>query len=706
MSHIFASLRVPLLTVVGVLAALAVLPALHDAHRSSTAAAEAELALRLNGAAGQLSTALTDLLSERVSSESAMRAQTEDPALRQAMQARRRDAAGGLAAAQSALSSVGEVPEVAPLAGRLSAAKSRLEALRGRVDQTLAAPPAQRDAAFAGGGFRTEITGIFDEFQSIGGAMLDIAGRNDALVSRVNAMKRQAVQLREVAGRERAAAASVLAAGRAATEAERGLVARVRGAADELWRAIEAEPTLAAEPSLARAAEVIRREYFGALRRSVDEVMAAPDPRSLGFSAAAFVDRTSPMLHTILDLSSATSDVAGRRSAALLAEARSAQTRQFAIAAAGLLGLVGSLWLMLARVLRPLGALTGTTQRLAAGDLAVEVPGAARGDELGELARTLISLRDEARRARVLEEEAGAARLRSAQERRDAQREMAAQIERTVGDVARALATAVEELQGSTDRLAGTADRTAAQADAVAAGAVTASANVQAVAASAEEMAASVAEITRQVGEAATVARRASEEATATDGLVRSLADNAQRIGEVVRLIGDIAGQTNLLALNATIEAARAGEAGKGFAVVASEVKTLAAQTAKATEEIGAQIAAIQGATQAAVDAIGTIGGTVQRSSEIAEAIAAAVEEQSAATREIARSVGEAASGTSTVSSQAGRVRDGVSDTTDALGKLRAGTEAIGEQGKALHESLGGLVAALRRQADTERQAA
>ncbi len=286
---------------------------------------------------------------------------------------------------------------------------------------------------------------------------------------------------------------------------------------------------------------------------------------------------------------------------------------------------------------------------------------------------------------------------RRAREARTAtQRAMAEEVERSVGGIAGALAAAATELQASTDSLAGTAGDTARRATAAAAGATQASANVQTVAAAAEEMAASVAEITRQVAEAAAIARRAAEEARATDATVHSLADGAQRIGEVVRLIADIAGQTNLLALNATIEAARAGEAGKGFAVVASEVKQLAAQTAKATEEIGRQIAEMQAATGAAVEAIRGIGATVGRSNEIAGAIAAAVEQQGAATREIARNVAEAAVGTGEVSAQVERVTLGVGETTGALRDLRGGADDVARQGEALRAELGELVARLR----------
>ncbi|PZW45062.1 methyl-accepting chemotaxis protein [Humitalea rosea] len=234
-----------------------------------------------------------------------------------------------------------------------------------------------------------------------------------------------------------------------------------------------------------------------------------------------------------------------------------------------------------------------------------------------------------------------------------------------VGGVVDAVASQAYQTQTAARALREAAATSGIEAAAVAEASSRAQADVQAVAAAAEEMASSIAEITRQVSDAAAVANQAVAEARSTDETVRGLAESAGRIGDVVRMIAGIAGQTNLLALNATIEAARAGEAGKGFAVVASEVKNLAAQTAKATEEIGAQISAMQHATTEAVTAIRAIGATVERTSGIATAIAAAVEEQGAATHEIARSAAQVAEGTVTVTSRIQAVR-GAAEATGA----------------------------------------
>jgi uncharacterized protein YoxC len=214
-----------------------------------------------------------------------------------------------------------------------------------------------------------------------------------------------------------------------------------------------------------------------------------------------------------------------------------------------------------------------------------------------------------------------------------------AEFDGTAKQVVQTVSNAAETLQRMAHSMSATAEEAARQSTAVAAASEQASGNVSTVAAAAEELSSSIAEIGRQVAESTKISNQAAEDANRTNAKVQALAAAAQKIGDVVKLINDIAGQTNLLALNATIEAARAGEAGKGFAVVASEVKSLATQTAKATEDIAAQVKAIQAATGDSVQAIEGITGTIGRINEIATTIASAVEEQGAATQEIARNV-------------------------------------------------------------------
>ncbi|WP_424812047.1 methyl-accepting chemotaxis protein [Roseococcus sp. YIM B11640] len=279
-----------------------------------------------------------------------------------------------------------------------------------------------------------------------------------------------------------------------------------------------------------------------------------------------------------------------------------------------------------------------------------------------------------------------------------AQAQLADNFEREIGGVVDAVAASAGQMQQSAHMLSGSAATSDREAEAVAEASGRAEMDVQAVAASAEELAASVAEITRQVAEGARVARAAADEARATDGTVQGLAQAATRIGDVVRLISDIAGQTNLLALNATIEAARAGEAGKGFAVVASEVKNLAAQTAKATEEIAAQIGGIQGTTEQAVTALQSISGTIERMNEVTAAIAAAVEEQGAATREIARSAALVAEGTGAVTRRIHDVRGASGDTGRSASEVLEASNDLANQASVLRDRAGSFLQQVRAQ--------
>jgi methyl-accepting chemotaxis protein len=344
---------------------------------------------------------------------------------------------------------------------------------------------------------------------------------------------------------------------------------------------------------------------------------------------------------------------------------------------------------------RPLAGLAGRMRALAAGDVESPVPGHGRGDEVGMMAEALESFRQAA-----LERERLATAVATEQAARQARAERVERLlhgfEAELAEAMAAVTQAAGELDGTAGALRAMAGSGSERAASLAAASEQASANVQAAAASTEEMGASIAEVARQVAESARVAREAAGAAREADGTMAELAGAAQRIGEVVRLITGIAGQTNLLALNATIEAARAGDAGKGFAVVAQEVKALAAQTARATEEITAQIAAMQAESERAVAAIRGIAATVAGMDGLTAQVAAAAEEQAAAVGEIGRAVAEAAAGTTEVSRHAAGVTDGARETDAASGQVRDASGELARRAAGLRGQVDRFMAGIR----------
>nr|WP_295829319.1 HAMP domain-containing methyl-accepting chemotaxis protein [uncultured Azospirillum sp.] len=393
------------------------------------------------------------------------------------------------------------------------------------------------------------------------------------------------------------------------------------------------------------------------------------------------------------------SDVSKRTDAAVTEAMGLAQTMKATLAVAAALALAVGLLIsiMISRVglVLPLRALMQEVRRMAGGALDKTVEGIGRKDEIGELARSVEGFRQELVRGREVQAEV------------DRQREQALAVanrregllrafDSAISGILRGVASAATELESTARSMSGIAQKSMHQATGSAAASEQTSSNVQAVAAATEEMNASIAEIARQVNQSTDVAGAAMREAEQTNAVVGDLAQTAQRIGEVVELISNIAAQTNLLALNATIEAARAGEAGKGFAVVASEVKSLASQTARATDEIAAQIQAMQSVTGTAVTAIKGIGVTIARMNEIATAISGAITQQNATTEEISRAIQQASHATASVSASLSELTEVAAQTENAGGQVLSAARELSQQSEAMHHEVEGFLSQIR----------
>jgi methyl-accepting chemotaxis protein len=367
------------------------------------------------------------------------------------------------------------------------------------------------------------------------------------------------------------------------------------------------------------------------------------------------------------------------------------------LAAGGfLLGAV--LALLLGRgISRPMTAMCKAMRELAGGNFEIVLPGLGRKDELGEMAGAVeeFKLQAVAKAERDAAEQDAQNKAAGAARRAELIR-FADDFETAVGAIVSNVSASAVQLESAAGTLTRTAETTQSLSSQVAGASEEASSSMQSVASATEELSASVDEIGRRVRDSNKIAEAAVLQAQQTDGRIGKLSKAAQEIGDVVKLITAIAEQTNLLALNATIEAARAGDAGRGFAVVASEVKSLASQTAKATDEISSHILGMQGATQESVAAIKEIGGTIGQISSIASSIASAVEQQSTATQEIARSVQNVAQGTQEAAANVMQVNRGATETGSASAEVLNSAKTLSSESARLREELDRFMANIR----------
>jgi methyl-accepting chemotaxis protein len=493
-----------------------------------------------------------------------------------------------------------------------------------------------------------------------------------------------------------------------------------------MWRAI-ADQSEANRPAyreeyartydgLAASLRVVREATSGAMASEIDGVVNQVNgtlrPRTDAVLAHALAGRATEALRaqdavggTLEGLVRALGDTRDRIDARMekgrlelsAASAWASRSSLIALGVGFAVGVAVALVIVLFGITRPIRSLVQVLNRMAGGNFDVEIAASRRRDELGDVGRAVEAIKAKAvEKAEIEAMEKAEADAQAAAARKADMHRLADSFESAVGGIIGTVSSSATELEAAARTLTQTAETTQGLSSSVAAASEEASINVQAVASASEELAASLVEVGRRVQESSMIAIEAVRQAEKTDARISELQQAAGRIGDVVQLITAVAEQTNLLALNATIEAARAGEAGRGFAVVAQEVKALAAQTAKATDEISAQITGMQSATQDSVAAIKEISATIGRISENSTSISAAVEEQGVATQEIARNVQQAALGTTQVAANITEVNQGASETGSASSQVLASAQSLSSDGNRLKIEVETFLATVR----------
>ena len=608
-------------------------------------------------------------------------------------QTRARLDAGFAAALQEAAGS--SLPQARETLQTIEAIRATIRDWRGKVDAFTPTTPEQ-DAAL----LKQYAAGVYETMNLAlkTNAMLERhLVRLDAEVANPAMLAGESWKLRDLAGRDSTLFLTALNSRQPLTSRLLQDMRVSEGRIQQAWERLKEKAGAADSPAALRdAAGKVEAGYVTPMQaQHVRVITAGLADGAYDLDAVEWRRQAGPMLQATLAIRDAALEEATRVAAANRAQALQSLLLLGLLLAVAAAVLAGAVIGIRRRVVTPLSDLTGTIAAFAAGERSFTVPHADRRDEIGRMAQAIEVLRANACAAddHARQEAADAA----ARDRRRSQVEavttrFVASIDTVVGGVS----AAIEGLRRATTTLSATSATTTEQSGVVANAADHASSNVQTVAAAAEELSNSIQEISRRVSETAQAMDGAVHQAEATNATVRGLAEAARRIGDVVSLITDIASQTNLLALNATIEAARAGEAGKGFAVVAGEVKSLANQTAKATDDIQAQVAAIQAETQRAVEAIGAISATIATVNQYTIGIASAVEQQGAATQEIARNVQQAAAGTAEVSHSIGRVLEAERATATAATELSALADRLHGESDRLKGEVGGFVAEVK----------